>query len=151
VIMAPPTLPDVPIIITDTGFVQPIAPPLPPGIDPVKGMVTIPPGRPAGFGHNLSQVFDISQLDQIPVAHIQQEPIYPYEMSRSGIAGEANVGFIVDVNGDVHDAYVVNSIHREFEVPAVQAVGKWKFRPGRRNGHAVNTRMSVLVVFSPKE
>jgi len=149
---APPSLPDVPIIIRDTGgFVQPIAPPLPPGIEPVKGMVTIPPGRSAGFGHNLGQVFDISQVNQIPVARIQQEPTYPYEMSRNGIRGEVNVGFIVDVNGDVRDAYVVNSTHREFEVPAVQAVSKWKFRPGRRNGHAVNTRMSVPIAFSVRE
>jgi protein TonB len=151
VIKAPPVLPDIPII-RDTGdFVQPIAPPLPPGIEPVKGMVTIPPGRPAGLAHNLGQVFDLSQLDQIPVARIQQEPIYPYEMRQNGIKGEVNVGFIVGVNGDVRDAYVVNSTHREFEAPAVQAVSKWKFRPGRRNAHAVNTRMSVPIVFSPRE
>jgi protein TonB len=72
-------------------------------------------------------------------------------MRQNGIKGEVNVGFIVDVNGDVRDAYVVNSTHREFEAPAVQAVSKWKFRPGRRNAHAVNTRMSVPIVFSSKE
>jgi protein TonB len=148
---APPSLPDI-TIIRDTGnFVQPIAPPLPSGIEPVKGMVTIPSGRPTGLAHNLGQIFDPSQLDQIPVARVQQEPIYPYEMRQNGIKGEVNVGFIVDVNGDVRDAYVINSTHREFEAPAVQAVSKWKFRPGRRNAHAVNTRMSVPVVFSPKK
>jgi protein TonB len=69
-------------------------------------------------------------------------------MRRNGIPGEVNVGFIVDVNGDVRDAYVINSTHREFEVPAVQAVSKWKFRPGRKNAHPVNTRMSVPIVFN---
>jgi protein TonB len=148
VLFAPPSLKDIPIIRDTGGFVQPIAPPLPPGIEQGKNIVTIPPGRPTGFGHDLGQVFDPSQLDQIPVARIQQQPIYPYEMRRNGIPGEVNVGFIVDVNGDVRDAYVINSTHREFEVPAVQAVSKWKFRPGRKNAHPVNTRMSVPIVFN---
>jgi protein TonB len=145
---APPSLVDIPTIVADATFVQQIQPPPPPGVEQAKGVVTIPPSRPAGFGKGLGQIFDISQLDQIPVAKFQQQPIYPYEMRRAGITGEVNVGFIVDINGDVRDAYVMNSTHREFEVPAVQAVSKWKFRPGRRGGRAVNTRMSVPIVFS---
>ena len=148
VTFAPPSLVDIPTIVADATFVQQIAPPPPPGIEQARGVVTIPPARPAGFGRGLGQIFDISQLDQIPVPRIQQQPIYPYEMRRAGITGEVNVGFIVDANGDVRDSYVINSTHREFEVPAVQAVSKWKFRPGRRSGHAVNTRMSVPIVFS---
>ena len=31
---------------------------------------------------------------------------------------------------------------------AIQAVGKWTFRPGRKGGRAVNTRMQVPIVFS---
>ncbi len=69
-------------------------------------------------------------------------------MRRAGITGDVNVGFIVDSDGNVRDAYPISSSHREFEVPAVQAVSKWKFRPGRRGGKAVNTRMSVPIVFS---
>jgi protein TonB len=146
---APPSLVDIPTIVADaTSFVQQIAPPPPPGLTQAKGIVTIPPTPPSGFGRGLGQIFDISQLDQIPVARLQQQPIYPYEMRRAGITGEVNIGFIVDVNGDVRDAYVINSTHREFEVPAVQAVSKWKFRPGRRGGRNVNTRMSVPIVFS---
>jgi protein TonB len=148
VTFAPPSLVDIPTIVPDASFVQQIAPPLPPGLAQAKGIVTIPPTPPSGFGRGLGQIFDISQLDQIPVARVQQQPIYPYEMRRAGITGEVNIGFIVDANGDVRDPYVINSTHREFEVPAVQAVGKWKFRPGRRGGRAVNTRMSVPIVFS---
>jgi periplasmic protein TonB len=149
VIKAPPSLPDVPII-RDTGFVQPIAPPLPPDIERGKNLVTIPPGRPTGPGHELGQVFDPAQLDQIPVARVQQEPVYPYDMLRNSITGEVIVGFIVDANGNVRDAYVISSNHREFEAPAVQAVSKLKFRPGRRNNHPVNTRMAVPIVFNEK-
>lgn len=148
---APPSLVDIPTITADATFVQAIQPPPPPGVEQAKGLVTIPPARPAGFGRGLGQIFDISQLDQIPVARVQPQPVYPYEMRRAGITGEVNVGFIVDSNGDVRDGYVISSTHREFEVPAVQAVSKWKFRPGRRSGKAVNTRMSVPIVFSFSE
>jgi protein TonB len=145
---APPSLVDIPYINPDATFLQEIAPPPPPGIEQVKGIVTIPPARPIGFGRGLGQIFDLSQLDQIPVARIQQAPIYPYEMRRDGITGRVNVGFIVDVNGDVRDAYVIDSTHDEFNNSAVQAVSNWKFRPGRRGGHVVNTRMSVPILFN---
>jgi len=145
--LAPPSLVDIPTIVPDATFVQQIAPPPPPGIEQARGVVTIPPARPAGFGRGLGQVFDVSQLDQMPAVRVQQNPLYPYEMRQAGIAGEVNVSFIVDTNGDVHDVYVVNSTRREFELPALQAVNHWKFRPGRRGGHAVNTRMSVPIGF----
>lgn len=145
---APPSLIDIPNVVADASFVQQVEPPPPPGIEQAKGVVTIPATRPSGFGRGLANLFDISQLDQIPVARVQPPPIYPYEMRRAGITGEVNVGFIVDSDGNVRDAYPISSTHREFEVPAVQAVNKWKFRPGRRGGKAVNTRMSVPIVFS---
>jgi len=148
VTFAPPTLVDIPNIVPNATFVQQVEPPPPPGLEQAKGVVTIPATRPTGFGRGLGQIFDLSQLDQIPVARVQQQPIYPYEMRRAGITGEVNIGFIVDSNGDVRDAYVISSTHREFEQPAVQAVSKWKFRPGRKGGRAVPTRMSVPIVFS---
>lgn len=61
------------------------------------------------------------------------------------------VGFIVNVNGDTQDVYAIKSTQREFEAPAIQAVQKWKFRPGKRQGKAVNTRMQVPIVFSITE
>ena len=148
---APPTLVDIPYISPDATFLQEVEPPPPPGIDQVRGIVKIPPARPTGFGRGLGQIFDIPQLDQIPVARIQQQPMYPYEMRRAGITGEVNIGFIVDTNGDVRDAYVIDSTHREFEESALQAVSHWKFRPGRRDGHTVNTRMSVPIIFNFSE
>ncbi|MET0263321.1 MAG: energy transducer TonB, partial [Rariglobus sp.] len=66
-------------------------------------------------------------------------PIYPSEMSRAGINGEVVVGFIVDSEGNVRNAYIVSSTHREFEAEALRAVARWKFKPGRKNGAYVNT------------
>lgn len=144
----PPSLVDVPNIVPNPTFVQRVEPPPPPGMDQAKGVVTIPATRPSGFGRGLGKVFDLSQLDQIPVARVQQQPIYPYEMRRAGITGQVVIEFIVDTRGDVVDPYVVSSTNRAFEAPALQAVSHWKFSPGRRGGKAVNTRMSVPIVFN---
>jgi protein TonB len=94
------------------------------------------------------EVFDISKLDQIPVATVQVRPQYPFEMRRAGISGQVVVDFIVDTSGLVHNAYAASSTQRDFESSAVQAVSKWRFRPGRKGGRAVNTHMQVPIVFT---
>ena len=74
-----------------------------------------------------------------------------FEMRRAGIAGEVLVEFLVDTEGDVQNAFSAKSSQKEFESAAVQAVSKWKFRPGRKNGQNVVTRMQVPIVFTLNE
>ena len=146
---APPSLVDIPNVVPNATFVMTPEPPPPPGIATAKNVVTIPANpRPPGWGKNWNNLFDISQLDQIPVARYQPQPQYPYEMKRAGVGGQVTIGFICDTDGNVSEPYVMNSTHREFDFPAVQAVSKWKFKPGRRGGRVVNTRMSVPIQFN---
>ena len=144
----PPMQMDVPQVITDTSFVQQIQPPPPENIKPTSGIVNIPADRNQFKG---IEVFDLSKLDQQPVARFQARPQYPFEMRRAGIAGEVVVDFIVDNNGDVQNAFSMRSSQREFENAAIQAVSKWKFKPGRKGGRNVNTHMQVPIVFTLNE
>lgn len=144
---APPMQTDVPQVVTDTSFVQKIQPPPPDNIKPSAGVITIPSDRDPSRFRGV-EVFDPSKLDQQPVARSRTPPTYPFEMRRAGITGEVVVDFIVDNNGDVQNAYALSSTQREFEAAAVQAVSKWKFKPGRRGGRDVNTHMRVPIVFS---
>ncbi|MBL9214865.1 MAG: energy transducer TonB [Opitutaceae bacterium] len=147
--MAPPSLVDIPTVVPVNAFTQPLTPPPPPGMTPSKGAISIPVTKPgANFGRGIKDLFDVANLDQRPVARVQPQPTYPYEMSRAGINGEVVVEFIINSNGDVTQTQVVRSSHREFEVPAMQAVQKWKFKPGRKGGRAVNTRVSQLIEFN---
>jgi len=146
--IAPPMQNDVPQVVTPDSFVQQIEPP-PPDVSALsKNIVKIPETR---TGLNGIEVFDISKLDQQPVAKFQARPQFPFEMRRAGISGEVVVDFIVDTNGEVRNAFAAHSSQREFEAAAVQAVSKWKFRPGRKNGHAVFTHMQVPIVFTLNE
>jgi protein TonB len=143
----PPMQTDAPQIVTDTSFVQKIQPPPPENLKPATGVVVIPGNRDTSRFRGM-EVFDISKLDQQPQARFQSRPQYPFEMRRAGIAGEVVVDFIVDIRGDVQNAYAISSSQREFEAAAVRAVSKWRFRPGRRGGRNVNTHMQVPIVFT---
>lgn len=148
-VVAPPSLIDMPTVVPVNAFTTPIQPPPPPGIEASKGAITIPVNKPGtNFGKGMKDLFNLADLDQQPQARVQVQPQYPFEMRRAGISGEVVVAFIVSSNGDVVEAYAVRSTQREFESPAIQAVMKWKFRPGRRGGRNVNTRMQVPIVFN---
>jgi protein TonB len=147
---APPMQTDVPQIVQLDSFVQQVQPPPPEGFKPDVGVISIPQGRVTGFGKGI-EIFDPSKLDQVPIPRVRVQPQYPFEMRRAGITGEVLVEFIVDANGDVRNAFAVRSTQREFETAAVQAVSKWKFKPGRKGGRAVNTRMQQPISFSLAE
>jgi len=69
-------------------------------------------------------------------------------MRQGGLSGEVLVDFIVDPEGDVRNAVAVHSSQHEFEEPACNAVSRWKFRPGKKGGHAVFVHMQVPIVFA---
>jgi protein TonB len=144
--IAPPMQTDVPQIVTDTSFVQKLEPPPPEGMNVDRGAITVP-ANVGGFGRG-GQIFDPSMLDQQPVPTFQPHPVYPYDMKKQGISGQVVVEFILNADGNVQSAFAVSSTQHEFEASAIQAVSKWRFKPGRRGGRAVNTRMQVPIVFS---
>jgi protein TonB len=144
--LAPPSLPDAAQIVQPDSFVEPMRPPPPEGLTPTT-VITIPT-KVGGGGGGSSSIFKLADLDHQPDPRYQAKPVYPFEMRHAGITGEVIVGFVVDAAGNVQSAYAVSSTQREFESAAVQAVSKWKFKPGRKDGRAVSTRMQVPVVFS---
>jgi periplasmic protein TonB len=148
--LAPPMQQDVPQLATPDSFVQKIQPPPPENVTISASMSIVPEIRDPNMFRGM-KVFDISMLDQTPVARFQARPQYPFEMRRAGISGEVVVDFIVDTNGDVQNAYALRSSQREFEAAAVQAVSKWKFKPGRKGGRDVPTHMQVPIVFTLNE
>jgi protein TonB len=147
--LAPPSLVDMPTVVPVNAFVQPMQPPPPPGLEVAKGAVSIPVNRPGtNFGKGMKDLFNLKDLDQQPVPISQPLPIYPYDMKREQIEGDVYVAFILSSTGDVIDAYAVRSTRREFERPAIDAVMKWKFRPGKKGGRAVSTKMAIPIDFT---
>lgn len=148
--LVPPMQMDTPSAAMDTPFVQQMQPPPPPNFNKPAAVMKLPTSSAAmsGIGAGMKDLFDLADLDQAPVPTFRAEPVYPFEMKRAGIKGEVKVEFIVDAQGAVIQAYAVSSTDKEFEAPAVQAVKKWRFRPGKKGGRAVNVRMQVPIAFN---
>ena len=145
--IVPPMQADLPSI-ADSPFTQQIQPPPPPGVGKLTGVISIPPGRPGGVGAGMGNIFDIANLDQRPEPRFQPSPIYPFGLKQARIEGEVRVGFIVDASGNARDPYIVSATNSEFEKSVVDAVLKWKFRPGKKGGAAVNTRVVITIPFN---
>ena len=139
-----PAQEDLPMPVPPKGtFTQPVEPPRP--INDFKDTAVIPQG-----GNDIGggvEIIDFTKLDKTPIPIYQARPDYPYSLRQDGITGEALVEFIVDPSGNVRNAVSVKSDRPEFGESACAAVGKWKFKPGWKNGHAVYTRMQAPIVF----
>ena len=96
---------------------------------------------------DLSRVFDLAELDRVPVAVYQQTPRYPYSLQSQHVAGSVRLQFIVTSTGAIRDIRVVSSTDREFERPSIEALERWRFEPGIKNGTKVNTRMEQPFTF----
>jgi protein TonB len=95
---------------------------------------------------DMNAVFSMSQLDQKPSIIYQPSPNQTAATRRKA-PGKVNIIFIVDERGRVVDPQVKSSTDPVFEAPALRAVKRWKFEPGKRGGKAVRFRMLAPITF----
>ena len=93
------------------------------------------------------QIFSMDDLDQKPRAVYQPSPLFTKQLRRKA-PGKVNVIFIVDERGRVIEPRVRSSTDTIFEKPALDAIKRWKFEPGKRSGKAVRFRMLAPITFS---
>ncbi len=92
--------------------------------------------------------FEDWEVDEKPVPTKQISPNYPPRLKSLGISGQVNLLIVVESNGSVRNIKVEKSSHPDFDRPAIDALSRWKFKPGMKGGKAVNTRVRVPMVFS---
>lgn len=111
-------------------------------------------GRIGGTGTALSEdfdenaIFEVADLDQRPRALFQVPPRYPPELRRKKLEGTVYVLFVVDREGRVVDPQIERSSDVAFEQPVIEAVKRWRFEPGTRNGQKIQSRMRLPIRFS---
>lgn len=101
---------------------------------------------PTGEGSVGEAEISVRDLDQEPRALDQTQPVMTAQL-RKKAPGKVNVLFLVDENGRVESPVVQSSSDAVFDAPALAAVKRWRFEPGKRNGQAVRFRMKVTVTF----
>jgi protein TonB len=70
-------------------------------------------------------------------------------LKKAKIEGSVTLVFVLNEEGRVEDARVENSSRPEFEKPALDAIRKWRFRPGMKDGQAVRTYIRQPIRFRP--
>jgi protein TonB len=114
-------------------------------------------GALAGFGGDIKsltavtdaaqEAFDVSDLEKRPEPTSQVAPAYPSELRKAKVEGVVTLVFVLDETGRVEDPRVENSSRPEFEKPALDAIRKWRFSPGMKEGQPVRTYIRVPMRF----
>lgn len=113
------------------------------GIGPGKGG-GFGPGSGGGYGGG---VFRVGGGVTAPQVLDKVEPEYSEEARKAKYSGTVLLQLVVDEKGRVQDVRVVRSLGLGLDEKAIEAVNKWKFKPGMRNGIPVAVRATVEVSF----
>jgi TonB family protein len=102
------------------------------------------PGEGGGVGGGVYRVGGgVSQ----PSVLFKVDPEYSEEARKAKYSGTVMLAVVVDVEGKARDIHVVKSLGMGLDEKAIEAVEKWKFKPGMKGGQAVNVRATIEVNF----
>lgn len=113
-------------------------------------------GSLAGFGESMTfatadaiqdAAFELADLERQPEPLSQTAPAYPPELRKARIEGSVTLIFVLSEDGRVEDPRIESSSRPEFEKPALDAVRKWRFKPGLKDGNPVRTYLRLPMRF----
>jgi periplasmic protein TonB len=123
-------------------------PPANTGVSPF-GIPALPGWDPSGLNIG-DEIRNMMDVDVIPSPVHQVAPAYPADQRQARTSGSVILEFVVDERGSVMQPKVLQSSHPSFNQPAIDALRKWKFEPGLKDGKPVKVRMRVPMVFNAK-
>jgi len=102
------------------------------------------PGEGGGFGGG---AFRIGGGVSAPVPIFKPEPEYSEEARKAKFQGTVMLAIVVDTDGKAKDIRVVRSLGMGLDEKAIEAVAKWRFKPGYKDGKPVPVKANVEVNF----
>jgi protein TonB len=150
----PPEEEQPPELAKDPQLADPAAPQVPISADLEVAMGT--GGALAGFGALAAptkveaiqqEAFDVGDLEKRPETVSQVAPAYPRALQKAKIEGTVTLVFLLTEEGRVEDPRVENSTRPEFEAPALEAIRKWRFKPGMKDGQPVRSFIRIPMKF----
>jgi TonB family protein len=102
------------------------------------------PGSGGGAGGG---VFRIGGGVSRPELVYRVEPEYSDEARKAKFQGTVVLYVVVDSKGFARDIKVIRPLGLGLDQKAIEAVQKWKFRPGMKDGKAVNVEAQIEVNF----
>ncbi len=113
------------------------------GVGPGKGP-GYGPGEGGGFGGG---VFRVGGGVTAPALLYKVEPEYSEEARKAKYQGTVVLYVEVDTAGKARNLRVIRSLGLGLDEKAIEAVQKWKFRPGQKNGQPVVVAATIEVNF----
>ncbi|HWE48186.1 MAG TPA: energy transducer TonB [Bryobacteraceae bacterium] len=112
----------------------------------------IGPGDGSGFGPGANGAYggDVYRSGNgvtQPVLVLKVEPEYSENARKATYSGTVLLSVIVGKDGQPRDIHVIRSLGMGLDEKAVEAVQKWRFKPGMKAGQAVNVRAQIEVNF----
>jgi len=102
------------------------------------------PGSGGGVGGN---VFRVGGGVSAPVLLSKTEPEYSEEARKAKHQGTVMLYVQIDASGHATNIKVVKSLGLGLDEKAMEAVQKWKFSPGKKDGKAVTVEATIEVNF----
>jgi periplasmic protein TonB len=102
------------------------------------------PGEGGGIGGG---VFKVGGGVSAPTVLFKVDPEYSEEARKAKYSGTVTLQIIVDTEGHARNIRIAKSLGMGLDEKAVEAVEKWKFKPGMKGGQAVNVSASIEVNF----
>ena len=102
------------------------------------------PGSGGGFGGG---AYKIGGGVSAPVPVFRPEPEYSEEARKAKWQGAVLLSLVVDENGVPQEIKVVRSLGLGLDQKAIEAVQKWRFKPGLKDGKAVPVSANIEVNF----
>ncbi len=105
-------------------------------------------GYGPGSGHGTGGgAYKIGGEVSAPVLVNKVEPEYSEEARKAKYSGSVLLSIIVDATGTPREIHVVRPLGLGLDEKAIEAVSKWRFRPGMKGGRPVSTMAQVDVNF----
>ncbi|MGC4054994.1 MAG: energy transducer TonB [Paludibaculum sp.] len=113
------------------------------GVGPGHGPGNGPGPDPFGSGVARVGVGGVSA----PVPIFRVEPEYSEEARKAKYQGAVRLSIIVDEVGRTVDVKVIRQLGMGLDEKAMEAVRKWRFKPGMKNGRAIPVEAQIIVNF----
>jgi TonB family protein len=125
-----------------------------PGFDGIGGGSASGVRGSAGdrFGHGRGSflgrvVYRMGEVTKVPVLVFKVAPDYSDEARAARCHGTVLLGVIIDETGRPRDIHVLKPLGLGLDEKAVEAVGRWRFSPGLKDGQPVCVAANVEVNF----
>jgi len=106
------------------------------------------PGYGPGSGGNIGGgAYKIGGGVSAPTVLFKVEPEYSEEARKAKFQGTVVLFVVVDEKGNPRDLKVIRPLGLGLDQKAIEAVEKWKFRPGMKDGRAVPVQATIEVNF----